>query len=60
MNTDVSTPTQELEHSQITETLVCFSLIVNPCSLPRVTLFKFCIYHSTVFLKTKSGFGDVF
>lgn len=61
MNTNVSTPTQELEHSQTTETLGCFSLVVISCPPSRVTLSEFCVYHSIVFFKNiKSGFGEGF
>lgn len=61
MNTNVSTPTQELQHSQTTETLGCFSLVVISCPPSRVTLSEFCVYHSIVFFKNiKSGFGEGF
>lgn len=60
ININVSTPTSELERSQTTEILVCFSLVI-PRLQPRVTRSQFCVYCSTVFLQhIKSGFGEGF
>ena len=58
MSISVSIPTEEPEHSQTTGTLVCSSLNIAPCPLPRVSLSEFCVFHSFVFFyHKKSGFA---